>query len=293
MQKRKQRELVTVVVGLICNNAVVLASDSQTADVETGRTIRNVAKIFKVEFADGNTGLLAQSGHDDTANNVVEIILEKAKETPLLVHPRSFAELVEDAVGSLKRRLRKQFVGTDLEFQKHCLDYNFELMTAHYFKDQPQVFTVSFVLGLANRARSEQPYAIIGCGAELAKFFLDRLDIPDMQLGEAIASAIYTVEEVKKSDLRCSGPTKAAYTVLPKATSPSRSTMTAIVNREEVEEWVQKLIPFDKKIKAEWKRGLTEMVYGVAKEIVISESGLASSPSLTGFRVDTANEDKK
>ena len=268
-----------------------LASDSQTADVETGRTARNVAKIFKVEFADGNTGLLAQSGHDETANNAVEIILEKAKETPLLVHPRSFAELVEDAVGSLKRRLRKQFVGTDLEFQKHCLDYNFELMTAHYFKDQPQVFTVSFVLGLANRTRSEQPYAVIGCGAELAKFFLDRWDIPDMQLGEAIVSAIYTVEEVKKSDLRCSGPTKAAYTVLPKTISPSQPTMTVLMNREEIEKRVQELNKLDADFKAEWKRRLTEMVYGVAR--AISESGITASPSLTEFRVETANEGKK
>jgi 20S proteasome alpha/beta subunit len=43
-RKQKSKAPVTIAIGLICNNAIVMASDSQTTDMATGQFRRDVEK---------------------------------------------------------------------------------------------------------------------------------------------------------------------------------------------------------------------------------------------------------
>ncbi|MGA2178104.1 MAG: hypothetical protein ABSH15_00785 [Verrucomicrobiota bacterium] len=261
-QKRKQKGPVTIAIGLICNNAIVMASDSQTADMETGKTRRDVDKITKLEFKDGQTGLVAQSGHEVMSARAAEILTAIAK-SELLNDYRKGAELAEKAIADLRRQFRAQYEGSEEGFKRHCLDYSFELLVGYYYGGKPHLFTLQFYLGIAKKVLAA--YESIGIGAPLGNYILSRCDVADLQLGAAVAAALYVVEDVKKTDFRCQGPTKAAYTIpVGSKDFPEMKMQTVLMSREEVEERVQKLNKFDDEFKAEWKRRLTNMVYGVA-----------------------------
>ncbi len=71
----------------------------------------------------------------------------------------------------------------------------------------PYLYTVSFWPGIATR---QYNYATLGCGSTVAEFILSRSNVSKMSKSHAILAAIYTVEEVKKVDAFCGGPTKLA-----------------------------------------------------------------------------------
>src|SRR6266480_6167278 len=231
---------MTIVIGLICNNAIVLASDSQTSDVATGQFRRNVDKIHKLRFKDGKDALVAESGNPVFTANVIETLTELAANESL-EHNRSLAWLAEEALARLRKRLSVQ--NPDPTSLKAHFDSNSaELMLADYANGRPNLFTLDFGLGVANRTTPGGQYSVIGCGAALAKFILDKFHVADMQLGEAIATAIFTVEEVKKSDLRCQGPTKAAFSVPDQSSDdPTRRTLTVLMSAEEVQKRVEEM----------------------------------------------------
>jgi 20S proteasome alpha/beta subunit len=296
-QPKPKVKIMTVGVALICNNAIVMASDSQMSDWETGVTDRDENKITRIDFADGASALVARSGHADYSSQAVERLINAAAAERLDEY-RKPAELANAAVAEVKRNIIEEFQLQGDTLVHYFAGHSFTLMVAYYFEGEPYVYIIRSETAGPTLMRGPQPHAkdrtrvAIGCGEVLANFFLSSQDIADMQLGTAIATAIYAVEEVKKADPRCAGPTKAAYTIpVVSRDFPEKKVQTVLMSREEVEERVQRLNKFDADFKAEWKRKLTEMVYGVAREI--SESGITSSPSLTQLRVDTADTDKK
>jgi hypothetical protein len=81
---------------------------------------------------------------------------------------------------------------------------NFELMLGIVCGNEICIYTLT-PDGVAGR---EEGYASAGSGSAFAEYFLARLYRDDLTLEEAIRVAIYVVEEVKKVDLHCGGPTQ-------------------------------------------------------------------------------------
>jgi 20S proteasome alpha/beta subunit len=84
---------VTLIVGIVCRDGIVIASDSQTTG-EYGEKQCDKEKVFRIEFKDRSPGLIATAGSLDFSTQVVEMIERCALEIEAN-NPRSLADLAE------------------------------------------------------------------------------------------------------------------------------------------------------------------------------------------------------
>jgi 20S proteasome alpha/beta subunit len=201
---------VTIIIGIICKDGIILASDSQTSYGTSKRT--DTDKICHVNFASSNHVLVAQSGNAELSARAIEEFEKMAKGAQFDDY-RKPVEVLEEALRSLKQNVihlnnwESQPALAD-EFFKD-LDNNFGLMIAYYYGTPPvpYVYIVHFWPGIASRQRG---FSTLGCGSTVAEFILSRSKVSEMEFGMAMMTAVYTVEEVKKVDAFCGGQTKIA-----------------------------------------------------------------------------------
>lgn len=198
---------MTLIIGIVCKESIVVCSDSRTSNIDTGRIDDDAKKISVVALKDA-TALVAQAGNCDLSAEAVEIIERNAANLTLTDY-RSFAEVCQTSVSELKDRIRIQYRGTAEELQRHFEKYGFELMIAHYFNDQPYIFTLDFCLGQAVWKRNRRLVSV-GCCSLLADFLIKPLISEEQEMMQSIVTAIYAIEEVKQADSRCGGPVQLA-----------------------------------------------------------------------------------
>lgn len=199
---------MTIIVGIICDGEIVLASDSQTTFGTSKRS--DVEKISIVEFENA-TALVAESGTAQLSGKAVEILQEKAKGKKLTDY-RMVAELAQESLREVRTYLVKLNEGcnySDDKWERYFRDESsVELMVAHYFENKPYIYTVDLFTCTANKAKLH--YEAIGCGANLGGYLLSEFSYPIMDSELATAIAVYVVESVKKHDAYCGGATKVA-----------------------------------------------------------------------------------
>jgi len=258
--RKKRKNRVTIIVGLIGRqddpetNAIVLASDSQTTWVTMQRS--DADKMSEITFADGKKALVAQSGDSTLGSRTVEMLQNDAH----LVQCNDYrkpAELAEEAIRKVKRdavRLNNWEPGQAVS-QQFLDDYNFSLMLAYYFGDpaKPYIFILDSPLGVANMQRD---YAAIGCGATVAEVMLSRSDVSALHSHEAAITAIYTVEEVKRVDAFCGGPTKLAVIFQNGNLIMSRDAK----GLDYVKFTVETITKYDREAKAVWRGFIQKIV---------------------------------
>jgi 20S proteasome alpha/beta subunit len=218
-QKRRKTP-VTIIVGIICKDRIILASDSQTSWSNSKRT--DTDKISRIDFGGAGSVLIAQSGNAELSSRAVEEF-EKVAKTASFDNARRPVDVLEDCLRTLKQNLINQNLWE--KNREIANDYfqdisnNFGLMAAYFYGDPPvpYIYIVNFWPGIAARQRG---YATLGCGSTVAEFILSRSKISEMKWGMAMMTAIYTIEEVKKVDAFCGGQTKIA-TVGPSGKSTS------------------------------------------------------------------------
>jgi len=199
---------VTIIVGLICADGIILASDSQTTYGTTKRP--DVEKISVVEFTN-TTALVAESGSAQISGKVVEIMQGKAKGIALTDY-RMVAEIAQESLRETRNYLMEINKGCNFseeKWERFFRDENpVELMIAHYFGDTPYIYTVDLFTCIANKAKLH--YEAIGCGANLGDYLLSEISHSGMKLKAALTIPLYVVEKVKEHDAYCGGPSKLA-----------------------------------------------------------------------------------
>jgi len=202
---------MTVIVGLLCRDGIVIASDSQESDEGMDMKRLDVTKVYgterfkfeDVEFVVGGTGAAAY------ISRAAELIEEKGF-APHFTTPRSVATIVEDAIGEMGERYGGGEDGLELE-----------LMIGVYCKNCPPEVTPIGLYSIYPPGEDEKvgvaepvtDYATMGTGGLFARYLLNRLHDEDhpttsMTMDAAIREAIYVIEEVTKVDLWCGGPTQ-------------------------------------------------------------------------------------
>jgi len=209
--EKKHKTPVTIIIGIKCKNGILMACESRTSDPKTGVIHDDAQKLETVLLNDGNGVFIGQAGNDDLSHRAIEIIRSKAERVAMSDH-RTVADIAQDACVELKGQLRQQYFGTGEEQQKHFETYAFELMIAYYYREKPYIFTLDFALGQARQ--QSRDYVSIGCGAILADFLLRSLNVRDYSTRHAIWTAMYTIEEIKKCDGRCGGPTNVGVVTI-------------------------------------------------------------------------------
>jgi 20S proteasome alpha/beta subunit len=263
--KPKQRPPVTIIIGIISKNAIVVASDSQTTYSSSfGAAQRlDTAKITPIEFSNA-FALVAQSGDATLSGRAVEILADMAKGKSVSDY-RTVADIAQKAVRQVKEELREQNLGCSMEdlheyISKESL--HFELMIAHYHDEKPYIFTIDFAVGIASK--KPHNYTAIGCGSGIASYILSWFDITSMEWLHAGLAAIYTIEEVKKVDPYCGGKPKMAFLTPKYQTNISGDwtysrLLKGMLNADN-DVYVSALAEIDKKAKSEWGKRMNEVL---------------------------------
>jgi 20S proteasome alpha/beta subunit len=212
--RTKRIPRVTIIAGLIGKqdnpetNGIVIACDSQTTWGNMQRS--DTEKISEIIFRDGKKALIAQSGDSTLGSRTLELLTTGALQTPF-DDWRKPADLAQQAMSNA---LREQAALTGFTFGTFdCVEFlktlQLGLMVAYYYGNpsEPYLYIVDAPWCMAAR---QYDYAAMGCGANVAELILSRSDVPSLHVGEAVFTAIYIVEEVKRVDAYCGGPTKVA-----------------------------------------------------------------------------------
>jgi 20S proteasome alpha/beta subunit len=228
---KNKRKPVTLIIGIVCKDGIVIAGDSQTT-WETGKSW-STNKITDLEHSSGHA-IFAESGADITSSFILEelkiLLTEKTtQKTPL-------PKLVRMAVRKVRDKLRFQNFECSSEELEGVINrngLNSFLMFAHYDGENPGIYTVSLTIGIPQRSKNS--FAVVGCGSDLANYLLSNLlnakkelnsklppekrqpiDECGIDTDEALYIAAYVMEIVKRHDPYCGGPTKLAILRHPK-----------------------------------------------------------------------------
>lgn len=264
LRRTNRKNRVTIVVGLIGKqadpetNGIVLASDSQTTWGTLQRS--DTEKMSAITFADGKKVLIAQSGDSTFGSRTLEAIQLEASRTRCDDY-RKPAEAVEAAIRFVKAeaiRLNNFENSPDvaLEFLN---EHSFSMMIAYYFADQPQLYVIDSNIGFATK---QKDYAAIGCGGTVAELILSRSEVGSLLSHEAAITAVYTVEEVKRVDAFCGGPTKLAVIFQNGDVAYEAGGKWA----EYVKLTVETMAKHDQELKQTWRKMLTQIVAEVLEK---------------------------
>lgn len=239
---------MTVIVGLLCSDGLVIASDSQEGDEDLKRLdVKKVYDTGHFGFKDAEV-IVAGTGASAHIARVAELIGENGFASYPKT-PRKVADIVEDSMGQMKARY-----GDDLDL---------ELIVGVYCKscprdgDRPVPAIALYSVYPAEEdekvgvAEVVTDYAATGSGGLVARYLLNRLHdesrpTASLTVEEAIREAVYVIEEVKKVDPYCGGPTQLLY--IEKSTDGSTFRLLS-KKPEEITSIVGKLSPADSDVK--------------------------------------------
>lgn len=234
---------MTIIIGIKCAAGILVGCESRTTQ-PSGYINDDARKLHRIELADGNSAIIAEAGNAEFACRAIEKISVAAEKTTMSDY-RSIAKCVEDSISDFKQEIRKQYQGTAEELQKHFENYGFELMIAHYWQDEPYIFTLNFANGIA--IKRDADYSAIGCGAILADFLISRIDLSQFGTAHGMWTIAYAVEEIKRFDGRCGGRTRAAL-----VRTKNRSSIAQLYEDAAMQEAIDEAIAYADKYKSEW-----------------------------------------
>ena len=105
--QKKRKKPVTLIVGIICKDGIVMASESQTTFGESKRC--DAEKIRIVEFKTKEAILVAQSGAEDISNRLIDQMEARAKNQEF-ENEESVVRLTQEAMFFVSRLLKNSQV---------------------------------------------------------------------------------------------------------------------------------------------------------------------------------------
>jgi|ERR1043166_318386 20S proteasome alpha/beta subunit len=274
LRREPKRKPVTLIVGIVCRDAVVLASDSQTTNLGSETKRKDSKKIHAVHFANGSV-LVAESGAVHASGAVLDILSAKAR-TATIADERTVPALVEESIRELRQKRLSLFPSHPRpleeiqDFFRGDEDY-FELMFAFHLGSGVHLYTANPAWGLPIQVT--KPFDAAGSGATLGMYLLGELYQPEMSAEFACSVAVRVVEAVKQYDLYCEGPTqlgiiKAPQDLVGRWPNSSAEGLTAIFEREQVKELEKIVGEIDLQTKEERNRLVRERLQEKTKSYV-------------------------
>lgn len=201
---------VTIGIGFICSDGIVLAADSQHSFVSGPSSKRTDAtKISPIEFEDGYA-LVLQSGATALSKRYVELFQQIAAEQ-FIDTDRTVPAAMREAMRLLKNEMRAQEGDCSSEQLKEMIlkeGIQMECIVAHYCAGKPFIHTINLAYGVPEIPNAH--FVSIGSGAVLADYLLDTHLDPSRDEWHGGIVAVHVIETVKKHDTYCSGETRVS-----------------------------------------------------------------------------------
>ncbi len=222
-QKQDRGEPMTIIVGVICKDGIVLGCDSQASSakgVPVKRT--DYTKIYEIPLGGDGYAILSGAGTGAFITRASELLEDRCKNI-VCKKPREFADICEDVVTELFKRyvvdrtkvlgLRKtkmpQVIQGGVQWQEDPLESpGIVLLTGIQCGDAKNPNWCLYTVHPDGIAEKDDKYDAIGSGSAIAEYLLARLCSETLDVDQATKVVVYVVEEVKKIDPFCGGPTK-------------------------------------------------------------------------------------
>jgi len=262
---------VTIVVGFISKGGIAFGSDSQMTKDST--KVLNSQKIFTIKFpCPGMTSevLLAQSGFAD----IGAIVIDKLQ---TIAHKTKFdswdvpIKAMKQVLREVRRELWENITmpnDTEEDRQKFFIRNNTSFLLGYYFTgDKPTTFVphlYSFDLAMGHEIKAKNGVGILGSGGELAEFVMRSIDFSEFGFAQASVAAIYIIEQVKESNLYCSGRTQMSGIMAP--AYKVRLPLVTELPRKRIEDTIELLSEREANLRTAFKREIDEVISEVVKK---------------------------
>ena len=194
--KHEGKKSMSVLIGIICPEAIVLAADSHITETCNG-TYDSVDKIGVVDFWVDEV-LVAQAGSWSITNRIVEKMREKAKGVRI-TSASVVLKIAEDSIRETKNPM-------DEDQTKFFYANPPALMLAFYVGDKPNLHKV-YLDGSGITSPKAGHYAAVGIGEFLATYLLGEYAVPKSHSDLAIATSVFAIKKVKDITKYCGGDT--------------------------------------------------------------------------------------
>jgi 20S proteasome alpha/beta subunit len=216
---------MTIIIGMVCEDGVVVCSDSQAMS-SRGVDVKRLdyTKIYSFNLNSDLKVLVTGAGETPFITRAVELLQSRWKEKRVQT-TRELADLAEETMNAIQKRYvvdRMKELGITgskgLETQHFTKPFklqevgppNFALLLGVVTKHENAIYTV-YPNGVAEKA---ERYTSLGSGSAYAEYLLARLCCAGLKLDESVKLGIYIIEEVKKIDPNCGGATQVALATI-------------------------------------------------------------------------------
>jgi len=214
---------MTILVGMICTDGIVLAADSQETCLG-GVNIKRLdfEKICPLLVTESATIVMAGSGQGAFISRAAEILETKLTRSSMIRSPREVADLAEDTLLEINRRYvteRALAMKIDIsEIEKPSLSLLLGMVLKSKEQSPYSIFSV-FPEGVAQK---ETGYAALGSGSPFAEYLLSRMYRTSINVVQGSLIAAYIIEQVKSVEPYCGGPTYISVIQSGKIFNPTR-----------------------------------------------------------------------
>jgi len=206
--KPKRKTAVTLIIGIVCKDAIVLAADSQTTKGTVKQSGTN--KISEIKFTNGNA-LVAEAGSASLSNRVVELFKRSAATTDI-TDDSTIEKLLQKCLREVRHDLTSLHIGSvsPKEQQDYFLDESnyFEIMLAYYQGNKPRIYKFNPLWCIPSPAITY--FETSGIASELANYILREHTAPAMDKNLAAVIAIKTVKDAIEYVEGCGMPIRLA-----------------------------------------------------------------------------------
>ena len=215
---------MTLIVGIICKDAVLLAGESETTR-EVAK-FQGTHKLHLVAFENGYV-MIGEAGSAYPAGVCLDAFRRRAASTKI-----TSEDTIPETLNLAFREYAKACIGPpigSLESQDfHRSEINRFDFILGYFGDRPCLYNFSSTYGMA--CKCSRRFEMIGIGDELAEYILKEMPLEDFSSRAAANAAVYVVGEVKTSVSGCGGDTQ--ITVVSSGNKPERLSRATIQDIE-------------------------------------------------------------
>ena len=195
---------MTLIVGIICKDAIVFGAESETSREVT--KYQGAKKLHRVAFKNG-WAIVGESGVAHLSSLALnyfkrcatgtEITDEDTIRKTLNTAFRGMAGELGTVIGTLDAQ----------EYYRHSDNY-FELTVGYYFNRKPYLYVFKPTHGVA--ASQNREFALSGIADYLAEYLLKDFKLSELDSHGALIAAAYVVGEVKTAIIGCGGKTEIA-----------------------------------------------------------------------------------
>jgi len=247
---------VTTIIGMICKDGLVVASDSKATRGPTAR--EEFLKIWDLEtgpFKAVITGA-GRSAFIAKYRNLLEAVCAERAQRQPIQSVAEFVTIAEETMQNMSRqygterlaRLGLMRPGTGEDEQTNVFDILPSLMAViGIHDDKPHLFFIP----PDGIAEEQQLFGSTGSGGPFADYLLPKMCRADFQIQEAALLAVHVIDQVKHVDPHSGGPTQLATV---------KKTTVKHWTKEEIREAEAQAAEIELKTAALWRRSAKSKV---------------------------------